>query len=399
MTADPTDGGTISPEATEWDPVILPSDAGEIGLRRGLLEPIPEPSANGDTPHAPLYERPAFLTVSYNEFVNRPEATISPLIGDGDDKTLLPIGGTLLLYGDGGVGKTTYTIDALAHLASGTQWLGFVPVPRPIRILLVENEGPRGPFRRSLGRKAESWEGADYTRNAHVLEEPWAAITLEDESFRDYLGQTISELEIDLLMLGPLATIGMKGGGTPDEINAFSELLRDIQRKCTGDLAYWIIHHENKAGDISGAWNRVPDTLIHLTADTNGSTRVSWKKARYWSELHQTSNTLKWGDNKSYELIEAGEKIDPTIRTLELLADGSWHLLRDLKATKGVQAANIVDALKKLLNEGRVEVVKGLPGTDPRSMSYRLANGDQQASLHDEFGDGFDGEPFSGELP
>ena len=77
--------------------------------------------------------------------VNEPGA--DPLVGEGDD-ALIPEDGDVMVYGDGGAGKTTLCIDLACHLAAGDDWLG-MPVARPVRVLLVENEGPRPLFRQS----------------------------------------------------------------------------------------------------------------------------------------------------------------------------------------------------------------------------------------------------------
>jgi hypothetical protein len=46
-----------------------------------------------------------------------------PLVG-GSDSNLIPEGGLVMVYGDGGAGKTTLTADLEMHLAAGDAWLG-----------------------------------------------------------------------------------------------------------------------------------------------------------------------------------------------------------------------------------------------------------------------------------
>ena len=58
-------------------------------------------------------------------------------------------------------GKTTWAIDGVVHLAAGAAWLG-IPVPRPVRVLVIENEGPAELFREKLAPR--STPGAARTR-------------------------------------------------------------------------------------------------------------------------------------------------------------------------------------------------------------------------------------------
>ena len=46
-------------------------------------------------------------------------------------RSLIPEGGDVMIYGDGGASKTTLGIDLACHLAAGDDWLG-IAVPRPV---------------------------------------------------------------------------------------------------------------------------------------------------------------------------------------------------------------------------------------------------------------------------
>jgi hypothetical protein len=160
----------------------------EMGILRGLIRTGQEISRlgwerNGDTPN--LLEQARLLletttngsgpastvqVVTLAQFTSVTDDHVEPLIGTSDE-TLLPADGMLLMYGDGGAGKTSLSIDALAHVAAGADWLG-QPIPKAARCLLIENEGPRGPFRRRLKQKVRQWTGTPFIDNVHVLEEP-----------------------------------------------------------------------------------------------------------------------------------------------------------------------------------------------------------------------------------
>lgn len=60
-----------------------------------------------------------------------------------------------MVYGSDGAGKSTLTIDAIAHLGAGVDWLG-IAVPRPVRFCVIENEGPPSLFQDKIARKLAS---------------------------------------------------------------------------------------------------------------------------------------------------------------------------------------------------------------------------------------------------
>jgi hypothetical protein len=98
-----------------------------------------------------------------------------PLVADAEAGAVIPSGGLVLVYGDGGAGKTTLVLDLVVHLATGARWLELISPMCPLRIGLIENEGPRPLFRDKVKRKLERWPEAG--ERIHVLEEPWQAVT------------------------------------------------------------------------------------------------------------------------------------------------------------------------------------------------------------------------------
>ena len=104
-----------------------------------------------------MEETPKYLFsfVTAEEFASVDEPSADMLIGYSDDDAAAVAGGTVVNYGAGGAGKTTLTLDLAVHMATGTNWLGLT-VPRPVRILVVENDGPRGRFRRKVRAKLDA---------------------------------------------------------------------------------------------------------------------------------------------------------------------------------------------------------------------------------------------------
>src|SRR5579862_7534833 len=74
-------------------------------------------------------------------FASVEEAGAAPVLGNRN-AVVIPENGDVMVFGDGGAGKTTLVFDLGCHLAAGEDWLG-IPVPRPVAVLIIEAEGPR----------------------------------------------------------------------------------------------------------------------------------------------------------------------------------------------------------------------------------------------------------------
>jgi AAA domain len=113
------------------------------------LQPFELPAAPGEAA-AGLHR-----SVTVEEFAAGDVKIAAPLIG-GADTRLLPAASTICIYGEGGSGKTTLEIDLSFHLAAGVDWLGF-EIAEPVRVMLLENEGPIDEYRLKIRRKLASW--------------------------------------------------------------------------------------------------------------------------------------------------------------------------------------------------------------------------------------------------
>ena len=259
-----------------------------------------------------------FVTVE--DFVAHPVPQAEPIVVDANGATALAADGLGLTYGDGGAGKTTVWLDASMHFVVGDPWLaGLLAPTRPLHVGWVENEGPQEEFRRKLERKLGAWRDRLPPGRFHVLNAPWGALDLRLVEHRAGLAGAVRELNLDLLVIGPLNDLGMQGGGTPDEVRAFHAHLKNVQALAGRLVSLMVLHHENTAGRVSGAWTGRPDLLVHVVAQGNGKTRVHWQKAKWSSPLHGTANNLHWRDGEGFEL--APDEAPRPERTFDGIAD------------------------------------------------------------------------------
>lgn len=373
---DLADCAAAADDAGEWIANLLidAQAAGDDGHEPAGNDTLP--AARHASRGAP--ERPELRVVPLVDFAAIVEPSAEALLGTDDDAAFTA-GGVVITYGDGGQGKTTLAIDGLAHLAAGLPWLG-LPVARPLRVVLVENEGPRGRFRRKLRRKIETWPGPPFAPNVRALEEPWGSFTFGDETLSGALAAACNDFDADMVVIGPLVSLGAEGGGTPEEVSRFERLLAQFRAQVARPLLVWFAHHENKAGDVSGAWERLPDTMMHVRLEGRRQTNVHWEKARWASDLHGERWTLRWlEDREGFERVDAPER-DVRAEIVALWeADLSvWRTLTEIaepraKGGIGRARADVKAEVEALVAECRFVSEAGPSGRSPKAVCYRPA--------------------------
>lgn len=171
------------------------------------------------------------FAVPLREFVDNKEDAPDPLLADDENGALAPARGLLMMVGKGGRGKTTLAVDLALSVASGVPWLGF-DVPRPLRVLLIENEGPKRPFQDKLAAKLAAWPheitGAIFVRSLN-----WGSFSFADDEQATQLRAFVVAERIDLVVADPLDTVGVEGVGSPEDTRKFmgvDEGRRAVQR-------------------------------------------------------------------------------------------------------------------------------------------------------------------------
>jgi putative DNA primase/helicase len=310
--------------------------------------------ARDDEPEGDDFPEEEPFALELGEFIAAKSETPPALVGD-ESENLLPTFGLLILFAKGGKGKTTMIVDAALHFASGIAWLGF-KLERPLRVLFIENEGPREPFRAKLALKRKLWQheigGAVFVQTFD-----WGAFTLADEKYAERLCSFVREHEIDLVIGDPLDSLGIDGVGSPEDTRKFMELMSGAG--LFREVAFLLLHHPRKEttpdelDEVSGAWGGKPDTMLRLEKLDGNRGRLSFPKIR-WSRLG-TRKALILGfdpETESFSVVaeEEDEERDYAAEIEELLADGTWRITKEIAAPKkdGGIGAN-VDTIKREL--------------------------------------------------
>jgi DNA-binding transcriptional ArsR family regulator len=301
-----------------------------------------------------------------HDFVSQEPELDPPLVGSAED-CLLPRAGLCIVGGEGGAGKTTVTLDAIAHFATGAPWLG-VPIGAPLRIGIIENEGPQAPFVAKVNRYAEAWEGDDFLERTFFLTEPWARFTLTDDGLRAALRGAVEELELDMLVCDPLGRFGIAGVGSPEETRAFLGLLGDVG--CQRDVAFWLLHHINKSRQrsivqaLSGDWGGHPDLILGVEHEEGQRiTKLTYGKVR-WGDAGRRPALLAWlpeSEGIGYRLLADAALGTGSVNRQKVLdaIDGGLTTAAEIATVVGLGARAVTKHMKALGDAGRIRLENG----------------------------------------
>jgi hypothetical protein len=160
----------------------------------------------------------------------------------------------------------------------------------------------------------------------------------------------------------------MNAAGTLQEVRDFLALVADVRRRAGRPLVVSLVHHENKGGKVSGAWEGAGDTLVHVSAQGHGRTRLHFQKTRWASDYHATTLQLIWADGDAFAIEEREELDDDTLakQITDVIAQNpgtGWTKVE--KATPGVRKDRRRSVRDGLLAASRiVNVVKDEDGSE-----------------------------------
>jgi AAA domain-containing protein len=320
----------------------------------------PKDGKGPDRDHSDSSRNPVRL-VTVHDFTAVDEPGADPIVGE-EGEVLIPENGDVMFYGDGGASKTTLAIDLAVHLAAGDDWLG-ARISRPVRVALVEAEGPRPLFRRKLRHKLDGWQGGAIGDRLQVLESPWGEFRFPDG---DEVAERLGELEVDVLIVGPLTRVGWEELGTLQQVRDFTAVIAAFRKRTGRPLTVVLIHHENKGGTVSGAWEGAGDTLLHAQVRARGKTTLTVQKARWSGEWHKRTLELRWTDGEGFEVIEEPDR----------------DLITEIKAWLIERPEHYHSTAKEIATEKRIEradgTVEKLKGIGAKQNEVRDALEDRQ---------------------
>ena len=159
----------------------------------------------------------------------------------------------------------------------------------------------------------------------------------------------------------------MEENGTLQDVRVFTDLLDDVRGLCDRHVTFALVHHENKGGKVSGAWEGCGDTLLHVQGQGHGRTRLYVQKARWASEQHGTALHLAWTDGEGFAVEDKPELDDETIGEQILAAilenpGTAWGKVEE--ATPGVNRQRRREVRDGLLVAGEIVNVAKVDGVE-----------------------------------
>ena len=241
-------------------------------------------SPNSDTPQA--REAVALRVVPLDQFADDDEPGARAVVGGSGESALIAEGSDVMVYGDGGAGKTTLAVDLVLPPRRRRRLARHLPIAAPVRVLLVENEGPRPLFRAKLRRKREAWQGSPLDDRLLVLEEPWAALTRRPGAPPAGARRAIGDHDVDVVDDRPdhprRHERGRHAAGGPRLHAACSPTCARLAGRA---VTFVLVHHENRAARCP-APGKAPGTRSCTSRRKGTAIPVCTSQKARWSSAH-----------------------------------------------------------------------------------------------------------------
>jgi hypothetical protein len=349
----------------------LASERATALLRSPIERSSPTPQQQPDAATAFDADAVAPFALPLGEFLDKPRPVAEPLAVDSDGRPVLARKSLIMLGARGGRGKTTHSIDWLIHLALGQDYLCFT-IPEPIRVLIIENEGPEEAFAEKLRDRVSYLSDADrelVRDRIHVYSFDWGGFNLA--AMTDQLVAYIDEHGFDLIFGDPLDSLGIEGVGSPEDTRKFLGLMK--QAGLHSRIAWWLNTHPRKEetreaiDEISGAWGGKPDTIMLLDLLGDDRSRVRFPKIR-WAKRGKRPNILLAfdADTETFSYIgeETEEERDYLGELVDRFGDGEWRTVKEIAATKDDGGIGAGEKTVKRVIEEHPDVFRSCTGVE-----------------------------------
>jgi putative DNA primase/helicase len=331
------------------------------------------------------------FAVPVREFVALERPSAEPLLADLDGRAVIGRHSLVLLGATGGHGKTTWFIDLALHWAAGLDYPPFT-VPRPVSVLLIENEGPEELFAEKLEQRLASFPH-ELRAPLDVCRFDWGGFSLADDEHRSRLVEEIAARGYDVVFGDPLDSLGIEGVGSPEDTRKFLALMKETGLNKT--VGWWLNTHPRKEktsealDEIAGAWGGKPDSVLLLRMLEDDRTQIRFPKLRWAKRGRRPPMLLGFDpDTEAFTYIgeQSDEERDYLAEVVDLLSDGKWRTPKEIAKPKPEGIGANVDTVKTLLEEhvdlfeSRTGEAAKAIGRSPSATVWQLAEANDSTS-------------------
>jgi hypothetical protein len=315
--------------------------------------------------------------------------------------------GITATIGRAGKGKTVMNLNRLMRWAAGLPmfegWTDGEGTPmlvpdRPLKILVIENEGAGGLFHRQVGIMLNSHFLADDERDLvreNLLvwgDGGYSGLKLDDPSKLDGVRAGVEQWEPDIVFVEPFRGLWAGEENSSTDMTKVVDAL--VQIGADYQCGVMLAHHERKSGVgedgekmSAGRGSTVLEGAVSVMENFEGVKggdyrELSWSKSRHG----QAPNTVRmqWvPDQWWYEWVPMDSIGETIMSALKNNADEPMTV-KDLHEATDESTTRLRPALDKLVKDNRLKkMASDFSGAGSTGIRYRLPTGDNGG---EEFG-------------
>jgi len=203
-----------------------------------------------------------------------------PEIASYFDNALLPVGGSMVVHGWSKALKSFVSMDGMAKLATGTEWMGFGNQEEPVKVAVLQYEIPWPYYQQRVAAMREAADQSGrldefdehfYTYSPLVRPQLIAGNTQQE----DTVIRNLVDAGIQVFLADPVRR--MAGHADLNSEQDVRKILGFFERLNDQGITVIYTHHDNKGGAApgaagssadmtgSGAFSGDPDSIVNLT--------------------------------------------------------------------------------------------------------------------------------------
>lgn len=319
------------------------------------------------------------------------------------EPALLVRGAILCTVGRAGKGKTQMNLNRIMKMACGRPMFDGLKIkdgtpmlapPKPLKVLVIENEGAAGMFHRQVGIMLHA-EGYLTDEDRELVKENvliwgdggWSGLKLDDEKMLSEVRAGIEKWEPDVVFIEPFRGLWKGEENSSTDMAVVADALSGIASDY--DCGVILTHHEKKSGrgeegeGMSAARGStvlegVVATMENFEVAKGGDFReVSWSKVRYGGGHALIPIRMEWQPGDWWYRHVALEEIEQTL--LNILADAHPEAMtiKDIMDETGEKEHTVRKQIKGLVDAGKVKKMPNQhSGNGSTGARYRLITPD-----------------------